>query len=195
MNKMKIRGYLYLLIALLIFNSCSLESEDELEEKQDIDMINATLLVEDFFQKLQKEEGHSSARTSEEISSQEYCLTVLQYWKGFSGIPGKLFFDTNNDHVWFYQEVNEQTVTAEVKPGQYVFWYAGSGLKQVEGIDFDAQAQEILDNLPFEYEQDQMWYLKVPETHDGTVLKYDIVYQVEGENTIIRLDPKLKVNN
>ncbi|MFY0686196.1 MAG: hypothetical protein JXQ90_03475 [Cyclobacteriaceae bacterium] len=165
---------LFLVFAL----SCqdAIQSEIEVEDK---DMIEATNLADDYL-------AQSNAR-----SGYRMAVTVLRY------IDDKLMFATNTDDLRGYHEVNEETITAYVKPGEYIFWFAGGGVSDLEGIEFDNVSRTLLYEGPSETNPDRMWLIHIPEEGIGNedgILKYDIIYEYKGnDGEYIRLDPKLKV--
>lgn len=122
------------------------------------------------------------------------AVTVLK----FNG--DELQFHTNGETNG-YEETGEQSITAEVVPGEYIFWYGGGGITDLEGIEFDGAAQAYLVDDPDEIHDDKMWVIKIPEHDDDDddddvlFLKYDIIYKHKETNTLIRLDPKLKVTH
>lgn len=164
---------------LIIVFACQEEnilnnSNDELDE----DMLAASYLTNQYL-------GSIGARTDGETA-----ITVLRYENG------QLLYSTNTDTVEGYQVVSEETVTASLEPGEFMFWYSGGGLSHLNGIDFDDSSQEVLGDLPSEINPDLLWTITLPEVTDSTqqYLKYDIIYQFEGNTgPPIRLDPKIKV--
>lgn len=120
----------------------------------------------------------------------ELSVTVLKY------LDGQLYYDTNTDTIEGYQVITEETVTATVNPGELVFWYSGNGLSELDGIDFDSSSESFLGDDSDEIYQDVMWKIMLPEQTDPDqkFLKYDIIYQFEGNTGApIRLDPKIRV--
>ena len=102
-------------------------------------------------------------------------------------------FSTKDDDIRGYDGVDEQTVTAEVEPGDLVFWYRGGGLSDLDGLEFEEPSSD-----PDEINDDLMWVMEVPEIEleddEVVFLKYDILYTYRGySGPAIRLDPKLKV--
>ncbi|WP_424963059.1 hypothetical protein [Ekhidna sp.] len=163
------------LIFSLLFIACQEDSIVESDEL-DQDMIAASELADEY---LKSEKGR--------FEDSDKSITVLKY------TDGKLMFDTNTDDFKGYQEVEETSVTAVVEPGDYIFWFAGIGLSEVDEIDFDEPSQEILGDLPVDFIPQKMWIIRIPPNTTQNSLKYDIVYVPEGSNTSIRLDPKIKV--
>ena len=106
---------------------------------------------------------------------------------------GELYYNTNRDSEKGFRLVNEETVTADVKPGDYVVWIGAGHIRHIEGIVFDEESEEELEELPKNHKKSTFWYIQIPEAIDGEHLKYDIIYQVKGDDDLIRLDPKLKV--
>ncbi|MEQ9008552.1 MAG: hypothetical protein RLP12_11755, partial [Ekhidna sp.] len=122
------------LIFSLSFIACQEDTFNQSNESIDEDMIDATLLAEEY---LESEKGR--------FNDSDKAITVLRYRNG------KLYFDTNTDDHKGYQEVEETSVTANVEPGDYIFWFAGGGLSEVDDIDFDEQAEEVLGDLPVDF--------------------------------------------
>ncbi|WP_462252911.1 hypothetical protein [Ekhidna sp.] len=175
MKYLNIRQLAFVFILFLL--ACQ---EDELIENQPIDedLIAASQLADEYF--------NIKGRTG----STERAITVLKY------VDGNIYFNTNTDDVDGYQIVTETTVTAYVEPGEFVFWYRGGGLDDLEDVDFDENAEAYLNQLPEEFKEDQMFVLQVPETYDpnNDELKYDIVYESkENKGVVVRLDPKIGV--
>lgn len=190
----KSRSFLVAACVFFVFHSCELNQDpivvaDELE----IDFSEAEQLVEEFYQT--EVASHTDQNARRGAIRFDKSITVLKYKKGRNGEPGTLLFNTNKDRIRGYQPVTEETITAIITPGEYVFWFAGGGLDHIEGIDFDDESEQELDDLPEDYQKSRIWYIKVPDDIDETTLKYDILYQIRGASDIIRLDPKLKVNN
>ena len=164
------------LIFSLLFIACQEDSVIESNEL-DEDMLAASELAEDY---LKSEKGR--------FEDSDKSITVLKY----SG--GKLMFDTNTDDYKGYQEVEETSVTAIVEPGDYIFWFAGFGLSEVDDIDFDEPSEEILGDLPVDFIPQKMWVIRIPPGTTDKTLKYDIVYTTSYNKDLpIRLDPKITV--
>ncbi len=165
------------LIFSLLFIACQEDTFNENVDSIDEDMINATSLANEY---LKSEKGR--------FEDSDKAITVLKYKNG------KLMFDTNTDDHKGYQEVEETSVTANVEPGNYIFWFAGGGLSEVDDIDFDGEAEEILGDLPVDFIPQKMWIIRVPTELDSPqMLKYDIVYVPRESGIQIRLDPKIAV--
>ncbi|MEO9483383.1 MAG: hypothetical protein ABJG47_08065 [Ekhidna sp.] len=179
MKTLRIKQLAFIFVLSLI--ACQ---EDPLIEKIDPideDLEEATLLADEYFNDI-----------GGRANTDERSITILKY------IDGQILFNTNTDTISGYQVVTETTITACVVPGEYVFWYRGGGLDDLEGVDFDEDAEAYLNQLPDEYKEDKMWVLKVPDEFDPEhdELKYDIVYESkDNEGVVIRLDPKIQVNN
>ncbi|MEL7006966.1 MAG: hypothetical protein AAFN93_30280 [Bacteroidota bacterium] len=97
--------------------------------------------------------------------------------------------------MWFIIFIDE-TVTATVDEGGYVFWYAGGGVSDLIGIEFDASSREKLAGDPTGWVFHKFWVATVNQNTGDELLKYDILYQHfddDGESELIRLDPKIKV--
>ncbi len=166
---------------LFIAFACQEEPIEEPIDEIDHDMIMATLLADEYL--------NSFGGRAE---SSEKSITVFKYMDGI------LKYNTNTDTISGYQEVFETSVTAYAEPGEYLFWFAGGGVADLEEIDFDTTSVNYLETLPEEINADQMWVIQVPTDIDPDVeyLKYDIVYQYQAqgvESEIIRLDPKIRL--
>ncbi|WP_420576990.1 hypothetical protein [Ekhidna sp.] len=164
------------LIAILLFVAC----QDEVIEENSIDedMIAATALANDY---LETVKGR--------FEDSDKAITVLKHK------DGKLLFDTNTDDFKGYQEVVETSITAIVNPGDYIFWFAGGGLSEVDSIEFDEASEAYLGDLPEDFVPHKMWVIRVPLLTDQnqTSLKYDIVYVARENGIRVRLDPKITV--
>lgn len=172
-----------LILAFLLIFTISCEEDIQPQNEEDPYMEEAIQLADDYI------ESTGQARRSVRIA-----ITVLQYYEG------KLYYATNTDNIRGYREVGEQTITAYVEPGEYMFWFTGAGVTELDGIEFDVVATYKLHNAPEEVNPAKLWLIQVPEdieTNDEDELKYDIIYQYKGNegNDPIRLDPKLKVGN
>lgn len=123
--------------------------------------------------------------------SKRRAITVFRYSKGI------VYFDTNTDDHEGYQALKETSVTAIVHPGEYIYWYSGGGITDLEDVEFDSDSESYLEGLPEEFKPDRMWVLKIPENYDLTHehLKYDIVYESKDSEGYIRLDPKIQIKN
>ena len=162
------------LVSIFLFVAC----QDEVINKSQVDedMIAAVSLAEDY---LQTVKGR--------FEDSDKAITVLKYK------DGKLLFDTNTDDFKGYQEVVETSVTAIVDPGDYIFWFAGGGLSEVDSIDFDEASEAYLDDLPEDFVPHKMWVIRVPLSCEQQMLKYDIVYVARENGIRVRLDPKITV--
>lgn len=167
------------LIFSLFLIACQEDSLIEDPKLIDEDLAAATLIADEYFNEFK-------GRTS---SSSERAITILKHK------DGQIYFNTNTDDIEGYQVVTETTVTAYVEPGEFIFWYRGGGLDDLENVDFDKDAEAYLDQLPDEYKEDKMFVLQVPLESDSTIeLKYDIVYESkDNPGVVIRLDPKVVV--
>ena len=170
------------LLSGLILIACQEDSLIENPDLIDEDLEAATLLADEYFNDL----GTRGKRRGD-----EHAITILKYQ------DGQIYYNTNTDDIDDYQIVTETTITAYVEPGEYVFWYRGGGLNDLEDVDFDDDAEAyLLEELPDEYKKDKMWVLHVPEDYNSEQyeLKYDIVYESkENKGVVIRLDPKITV--
>jgi hypothetical protein len=173
-----IHAFLIVFVIFFVF-SCQ-ESAVEEEQTLDLDMESATELANEYM-------GSSNGRQGAKIS-----VTVFKYKKD------KMLYATNTDNITGYRELNEETITANTESGQWVFWFAGSGISELNGIEFDETAVEAYGTNAFQIgRKGKLWALYVSsnvEYNDDTELKYDIVYTPRGyDGDPIRLDPKLKV--
>ncbi len=169
------------LLLIFAFLAVSLACQDDpfLNEESDLidkDMVAAEALVSRYLSKTGASTGSNAT-------------TVLKM------VDGVLMFDTNTDNISYYQPVNEETVTAIVSPGESVFWYGGESIDDLEGIEYDGPSQQIVGEDPDEAELDLLWVSTMPSVIDSTtVLKYDILYQVDENSPVIRLDPKIEIS-
>ncbi|WP_421763542.1 hypothetical protein [Ekhidna sp.] len=169
---------LYIVTFSLVFFAC--QKDDVVEEgpNLDQDMVTAIGLVDDYL-------IETKGRTDVDVS-----VTVFQYY------DGQLWYRTYLDSVAVYLPVDEQTITAIASPGEYIFWYGGTGLADLDGIDFDQPSEEFLNGDSDEIFHDRLWAVQIPHNiNDSTeFLKYDIVYQFDGNSgPVIRLDPKIRI--
>ncbi|WP_436514932.1 hypothetical protein [Ekhidna sp. To15] len=179
MKTLRLKQLAFLFVIFLI--ACQEDSIIEEVELVDEDMIAATQLADEYFNdpKAKREKG-------------ERAITILKYE------DGNIYFNTNTDDVDGYQIVEETTITAHVEPGEFVFWYRGGGLDDLEEVDFDEDAEAYLDELPDEYKKDKMWVLHIPSDYDPehNELKYDIVYESKDDKgVVVRLDPKIRIGS
>lgn len=170
------------LISIFLLIACQEDSivEDPIDVV-DEDMLAATDLADEYLTSL----GGRAAQA-------ERSITVLKYR------DNTLLFDTNRDTIKGYQEVTETTVTAHASPGEYIFWFAGGGVADLEEIDLEPLADSLFGDFLDEINADHMWVVQVPTDVDSTTteIKYDIVYQFKDRNEYsdyIRLDPKIKL--
>lgn len=177
MKAIKVCSYIVLIATLLI--ACQ-EYNDNKVDLIDTDMDIAILLADE----------HQISENGRK-DSKGRAITVFKYLKGV------VYFDTNTDDYRGYQELKETSVTAIVQPGEYIYWYSGGGITDLEDIEFDSDSESYLDELPEEFKPDRMWVLKVPENYDLTHehLKYDIIYESKDKEGYIRLDPKIQISN
>jgi hypothetical protein len=174
--------FLFFLLTAVIY-SCqdSTMEENQIEEESiDMDMESAIDLSDEFM-------SSSSARVGVRTA-----VTVFKYKND------KVYYATNTDDVRGYLELNENTITAIVKPGQWAFWFAGSGMSRLDGIEFQQSIIDLYAIQPFSIANGRLWALNVPsevEYNENEELKYDILYSIRGvDGDPIRLDPKLKIN-
>lgn len=169
-----------LLSFFLLFISMACQEDSILEteiEETDLDMQAAILMADQYL---------NSVRGKSDKS--EKSITVLKYYKD------KLYFATNTDDIKGYQELTETSVTAIVEPGEFIFWYSGGGVTDLDGIEFDPTSQDDLDEFPEEINADKMWKIQVPADGDLSMYKYDILYDYKGNSGApIRLDPKIRI--
>ncbi len=182
-------NYTIVFLALIVSFSCqedtiSVDQDFDQLELEDQDMIAAIAMADEFL-----------ANSNERQIKARKSVTVLKFK------DGKLLFHTNTDKGGGYIEVDEQTVTATVTNGSNIFWYSGGGVTDLEGIEFDEDSQMQLVELPMETNTNKMWMVTVKSDEDDededdedTYLKYDIIYKAKGSNSIIRLDPKIKIS-
>lgn len=164
------------IISLFLLVACQDEAIDQPEPVDD-DMITATFLADGYLQSMRGK-----------FEDSDKSITVLKHKEG------KLLFDTNTDDYKGYQEVVETSVTAIVEPGEYIFWFSGGGLSEVDSIDFDEASEPYLEDLPEDFVPEKMWVIQIPTNiHPNTTLKYDIVYVAKENGIRVRLDPKITV--
>ena len=179
MKTSTLRNITLFTLGLSVSISCQ---EDQLAEDQvDQDMDLAVSMADEYLNSKKGRSGNS-----------EKSITVLK-WK-----DGVLLYDTNTDEINGYRVVKETTITAYAEPGEFIFWYSGGGVSDLEEIDFDEMSEQYLRDMPEEINADHMWVTQVPEDIDEDVeyLKYDVVYRYKEkgmESEIIRLDPKIRV--
>ncbi|MEQ8239582.1 MAG: hypothetical protein RIA69_10240 [Cyclobacteriaceae bacterium] len=173
---------LFFLLSMVIY-SCqdsTMEEKQIEEESIDLDMESAIDLSNDYM-------NSSSARLGAAIS-----VTVFKYKKD------KVYYATNTDDVRGYLELNETTITANIEPGQWNFWFAGAGMSRLDGIEFEESISNLYGINPISVANGKLWALYIPsdvEYEEGEELKYDILYSIRGlDGDPIRLDPKLKIN-
>lgn len=179
-SQIRLKSISFLFAFLFLNIACQEIPVNEEIDQADEDMITANQLAKGYL-------NTTGARIGSEIS-----LTVLKFQEG------KLLFGTDSDIFSGYEEINEETVTATVERGEYVFWYGGGGLSDLDGIVFDEESQLQLVDAPEEIFSGKMWVLTIPEDFDEEdgILKYDIVYDFPGNSgPPIRLDPKLKIQD
>ncbi len=179
---------LVVLAILLVFTfSCQ---EEGIIEDIDADKSYAEAaedLVNGFFDDMAAD-GTEASRLEAARGRSNMAITILRYK------DGKLMYASNSDNIGGYNEVNEETVTAYIQPGGYVFWYAAGGLDFLDGIEFDAASQSQLREDPRNYISKRFWLIRIPDDiSEGELLKYDILYKLRGRSGIIRLDPKIQV--
>lgn len=168
-----------LIFALLLLTiSCQESSVNDEIEIVDEDMTAGTALAEDYL-------NSSSGRFGS-----AWSITVLKYK------DGKLLYATSSDDIRGYREITEETVTASLQPGGYMFWFSGGGVSDLESIVFDAASQQRLKVYPVEIKSGRLWVVQLQMDDDDkeSDLKYDIIYQFKGnEGAPIVLDPKIKI--
>jgi len=145
----------------------------------DVDAVAAQQLTADYF-------NETGAR-----SSAGYAIIVLKYEED------KLMYLSSDHPEMDYQEVNEETITASVDEGGFVFWYAGGGVSDLLGIEFDKESSKSLQGKPEGWYYEKLWLIQVKKNTKSEHLKYDIIYKYfdeDGESELIRLDPKVRIN-
>ncbi len=176
---------LALLATILMLTFACQEETNLLDTQSDeLDLATAEGLVQDYFNHLVAEDPSSASRV--ESMSYNPVVTILKYENG------QLLYRTPSEGGGF-MEVNEETVTANVGSGEFVFWYAGAGLSFLDGIEFDSLSSSVLNEAPTSYITPEFWLVGIPEDASGNILKYDILYTLDGDNEVIRLDPKIQV--
>ncbi len=177
MKSIKVRSLIVLLATYLL--SCQ-EHKETTGDLIDYDMDIAILLANE----------HQISENGREDSDGR-AITVFRYSEGI------VYFDTNTDDHEGYQALKETSVTAIVHPGEYIYWYSGGGITDLEDVEFDSDSESYLEDLPEEFKPDRMWVIKIPKNYDLTHehLKYDIVYESEDNEGYIRLDPKIQIKN
>lgn len=173
-----LKSFLFASVFTLFIFSCQENQSASEIDLVDEDMEAATQLVDDYI-------ASSDSRWSPKIS-----ITVLKY------ISGKLYYATSSDGYRGYREVNEETITADVELGENIFWFSGSGVTYLDGIEFDSDSESKLNRNAHELLKGRLWYITIPENagKDGVDLKYDILYKcATSRGKTIRLDPKIKV--
>jgi hypothetical protein len=172
-----------ILSIVVLFSSCiDEESVPNLDDSNDPDMAKAEKFVDEYMNSQPNARGHKHSTV----------VTVLRYH------DGELYYSTNTDDIRGYHVVEEQTITAYVEPGEYMFWVTGQNVTYLDGIEFDILAQyQLGSNYPSDIANSNVWLVQIPEdieTSEDGHLKYDIIYEYKGnEGHPIRLDPKLKV--
>lgn len=177
----QIRKLTFIIVLLFIFGSCQEEAlvEDQ-EDLIDQDLISATELVDEYI--------NASGARSDAMRS----IIILRYEKG------KLLYASSKNDFESYEELQEESVTAIVEPGEYVFWYSGQGVSDLDGVEFDKESQQLLTNYPEEVDAELLWVVRIPDQYEDAnkSLKYDVIYDFEGNpGPAIRLDPKLQIEN
>jgi len=179
MNHRQITKLLFAL-SFIIFVSCQEEAVSTEPSVNQDDVAAAEALMTDFLE----ENGLKEEAAARGVNA--YALTILA-----CGDDDNLYYYTAPSGMQGYELLNEETVTASVEGGGYIFWYGAYNIKFLRGIEFDASSQSILGNIPDSWKNSKLWYVQIPEVSDAT-LKYDIIYQAtKGGPT--RLDPKIKV--
>jgi hypothetical protein len=172
-----IKSTLVILLGLFVIISCQESSVEAEIDQLDKDMVEANQLVDEYF-----------ASSGGRLANFDVSITVLRYE------DGQLLYATANDGVSGYNVVEETTVTNIVEGGDFIFWFAGKGLTDLEGIVFDEASQNELDDFPFQVNFKSMWAIQLPSDISTEELKYDIIYQFVGnDGAPIRLDPKIQL--
>lgn len=175
----KLLSFFSMCACSVLFLSCQEDSLSTELIKQDQDMLKAESLADQYLSQATPN-GRSSIPSS--------AVTVLTLQEN------GLYYITNTDTIGIYNEVREETITAFTNPGDVIFWYAGEGIGDLEGIEFDKASLALLDEAPEEIYPNLMWKVTMPDTiaSEGITLKYDILYKTSDSTEVIRLDPKLK---
>ncbi len=195
----KIPRLLVSISALLLFYSCQENSEsldlDSLNPKVDYEMIQALNLADAYLESITSKNGRTGS-TDRSVTNLKYHNDNLVY--------------KTNEITNGYDQIGEQTVSAFVIPGEYIFWHTGGGITDIVGIEFDSYSMQFLESEPIRTSS-QLWMVKIKsleEDYDDDEderdenddededihLKYDIIYKTkESGNTPIRLDPKIKI--
>ena len=187
MKPKQIRQYFFLAVIATFSMACQEDAgvETQTEILEDLNSIDQDML--DAAKLANAHLDNIGARTN----STHQSITVLRY------INNQLKYNTNTDDIGTYQSIDEQTVTVYAEPGEFVFWYSGTGVDDLEGIEFDEVSQDQLNEAPEEVNANLMWVTQVPsDAVPGTVLKYDILYSYEEGSyvsPVIRLDPKVVI--
>lgn len=167
------------ILPLLLF-ACQDDVTLSEEDTTDPDMEAAIHLADEHFQS-----------ASGRMSGSKKIVIVVKYRNG------EIFYKSTSAGVYYYVPMEETSITAIAKPGDYIYWYRGGGLKDLEEIDIDDQDEVyLLDEEPEEINYDLMWALRIPLSYDISHehLKYDVVYESRlNSGVYIRLDPKIKV--
>ncbi|MEP0984550.1 hypothetical protein [Ekhidna sp.] len=146
-------------------------------EETDHDMLAAVSMADEYLNSLRGKSENT-----------ERSITVLRFYKD------RLYFNTNTDTIRGYRELTETSITAIVEPGEFIFWYSGGGVTDLDGIEFDPSSQNDLDEFPEEINEDKMWKIQVPQDGNLPMYKYDILYDHKGNSgSPIRLDPKIRI--
>lgn len=180
------------------FHSCMESPEITELETIDKEFLEATQVIDDLIESIDTSTENGRKKKSKWEDSKK-SITILKYKKGKKNKPGELQFNTNRDKLKGFTPISEETVTAIVKPGELVFWYAGGGIEELVGIEFVPDAQSELGELPEDLDKNHMWYVWIPKDAKPGELKYDILYRLQEKyrnsesDGPIRLDPKLHV--
>ena len=179
MNHRQITKLLFGLIIIFVLSCQEETSVSQLRVDQN-DVAAAEALVSEFL------EENGLKEDAEARGLNAYALTVL------ACDNDNLYYYTAPSGMQGYELLDEETVTASVHGGGYIFWYGAQGIKFLTGIEFDENSQSILENFPDAWKNSRLWYVQIPEVNDE-ILKYDIIYQTNKGNGPVRLDPKIRV--
>ncbi|WP_422361245.1 hypothetical protein [Reichenbachiella sp.] len=83
-----------------------------------------------------------------------------------------------------------ESFTTKVKPNGKVGWVPGEGVSEIKYIRVDS-GYEVFKRMP--REKDGVWFARIDKRKSGDS-KYTIVYKLEGEDKLMSLDPKLKLD-
>ena len=178
----------------LMIHSCQENEISELE-LADKEILEAEQAMEAYVESAIA--NTSDGRLRNRWFNSKRCITVLKWKEGNDDEPGQLLYNTNRDDIRGFRPVDEQTVTAIVEPGEFIFWYAGAGVRELSGIEFVPDSQSNLGELPTDLRRFRLWFVYIPNDIESEELKYDILYRLrdgdDDDEDPIRLDPKITI--